>query len=236
MVTDKMQQTLTVETPSGHAALFDPAGLGAATREPADFESLERGARDGTILSFAARDETTVVRIVVDEELPATDQVIAAESRMTLRVPSGQLRAVDAGGIQEAVVIGGPSAAATAVAGCLPGDREGPRLAAPEVKADLRSAAGAVPVGFRNWLSTGTLLLAALTVIGFPVFLVGRGLDDGLVGVAGALGSGLLVLVPIWAVVVLLWRLPILRRVTRAAQPVAMAHPDALVVLERSGG
>ena len=102
-----------------------------------------------------------------------------------------------------------------------------------DAEAQLRRAAGTVPVAVRDGLGLGTFFLALLTLIGLPVFLVGRILDDGLIDALGASGPGLAVLAGLWLVVLIAWRLPVVRRVDRADEEIARQYPDLVISLTR---
>lgn len=232
-----MQWTGTVLTRSGYAALFERAVPGDAG-EP-DLELLQMASARGDLLFWPALDDETTIHLLVDEPVPARMARRGhVEARMTLGVPSGQLRLADPTALAERggrLSPAGP--AAHAVIAVEPGRYATTVLIldwpAAEVDRELRRRAGGLAVGIRDALGLGTFFLGALTLVGLPVFLVGRALDDGLAGALASLGFAGLVLVPVWLLVFLAWRLPTVRAVDRADEAVAALHPDVVVSLER---
>jgi hypothetical protein len=228
-------RTFSLMTHSGHVVAFDPAAVVLRGQEP-DLETLEAGTADGSILSTPALDDETMVQVLVDEPWPRSpDDVAEPETEMVLRVPSGRLWIADPAYLHprerpiEVPPVAGRQLAVT------PGHyRAAAYLLEPrprEVEAQLRRAAGRLPVAARDALGMGTFLLGLVTVIGLPVYLLGRILEDGLAGAVDGFGLGLAVLAPLWLVVVVAWRLPLLRRVDRADEEVARAYPDVVIAL-----
>jgi hypothetical protein len=236
-----VQRTFSVLTHSGHVVAFDPAAVVLSGEEPPDLEALEAAAADKSILSLPALDDETMVQVLVDEVLPESLAAVDIEAEMELRIPSGQLWIADPTYLharQRPVPV-------PEVAGRLldltPGDYRATAYlleARPgEIDAQLRRAAGTLPVALRDGLGIGTFFLGVLTVIGLPVFLFGRVLDGGLAGVVDGLGLGLAVLVPLWLALLVAWRLPVLKRVDRADKDIARRHPDVVIALtHRSRG
>jgi hypothetical protein len=230
-----VQRTFSVSTHSGYVVAFDPAAVVLPGDEPPDLEALEAGAADRSIFSSPAFDDETMVRVLVDEVLPESLATVDVEAEMELRIPSGQLWIADPSYLharQRPVLV--PEAAGHLL-DLTPGDYRATAYlleARPgEIDAQLRRAAGMLPVALRDGLGIGTFFLGVLTVIGLPVFLIGRVLDDGLAGVVDGIGLGLAVLVLLWLVVLVAWRLPVLKRVDRADEDVARRHPDLVIAL-----
>lgn len=223
-----MKSTTSVLSYSGHAVLYDPAALEAGDREPS-IEDLETAMAGGRLLLFPALDDETIVTLVVDEPLPdALASLGSVEARATIQVPGGRLLLGDPG------TLPAPPAQGIAVE---PGRYSATALLiqwpAREVESDLRRKAGRRSVAVRDILGLATFTLGVLTVVGLPVFLIGRAIDDGLAGVAGTLVLAGAVLLPLWLLVILAFRLPVVRRVDRIDAAVARSHPDAAVVLHR---
>lgn len=229
-------------THSGYVVTFDPAALVSRGDETPDLESIETGVADGSILSSPALDDQTMVRVLVDEPLPESLSTVGEpEAEMELRVPSGQLWIADPAYLhtrdrpvrvpgtagQRLDVTPGAYRAAVYLLESRRGDMD----------AQLRRAAGTLPVAVRDGLGIGTFFLAVLTVVGLPVYLIGRILGDGLAGAVDGLGLGLAVLALLWLAVLVAWRLPVLRRVDRADEDIAREYPDLVIALsQRSGG
>jgi hypothetical protein len=233
-----MQWTFSLVTHSGHVVAFDPAAVVLGTEALPDLETLEAGVADGSILSAPALDDETMVRVLVDEPV-AGSMTSATEpaSEMVLRAPSGRLWVADPAYLHtQARPVAVPQTAGQRL-DVVPGDyRASAHLLEPErneVDARLRRAVGTLPLALRDVLGMGTFLLGALTVVGLPVYLVGRALEGGLVGAVDGLLLGLVVLAPLWLVVLVAWRLPIVRRVGRADEAIARRYPDMVITLKR---
>ena len=231
-----VQRTFSVVTHSGYVVAFDPAVVVLRRDEPPDLDTLETGAASGSILWSPALDDETMVMVLVDEPLPASLAAVAEpEAEVGLRVPSGQLWIADPAYLhtrERPVAV--PRDAGQPLDVPPGGYRATAYLLEPEpsdVDARLRHAAGTLPVAVRDVLGIGSFFLAMVTVIGLPVYLVGRFLDGGLAGAVDGLGAGLAVLAPLWLVVVVAWRLPLLRRVDRADAEIARQHPDLVIAL-----
>jgi len=90
-----MQWSGPIQTLSGFGVLFDPSVV--SLRQPADAETLEAMAADGSVLSWPALGEEIIVTVIVDQELPARLAAVASrEAGAILRVPSGAAWLADA--------------------------------------------------------------------------------------------------------------------------------------------
>lgn len=234
-----MQITRPIVTHSGYAVLFDPGAVQLEGRE-ADLEFLQQSAAEGATLFWPALDDETTILVLVGEPLPVAFASAPVESSMQLRVPSGVLWLTDPAYLHERE----PSAPIPETAGVRLEVNPGRYAAtvrvldwpAPKLDSELRRAAGTVATAIRDGLGMFTCLLGAATLIGLPVFLLGRALDAGLAGVGEGLGLALPILVPLWIVVVLLARSPLVRRVDRADAALALRYPDAVVELQLQPG
>jgi hypothetical protein len=181
-----------------------------------------------------------MVQVLVDERLPDSLAANAhLEAEMQLRVPGGRLWVADPAYLhthERPVPV--PEDAGQRL-DVTPGDyRASAFLLDPqsnEMEAQLRRTAGTLPVAVRDVLGIVTFFLGVLTVIGLPVYLIGRALDGGLAGAGDGLGLGLAILVPLWLVVLVAWRLPVVRRVDRADEQVARKYPDLVIGLAHLG-
>jgi hypothetical protein len=227
---------ISIHSHAGYGVAFDPGAVTLPIAELVDLETLQVAAAAGTVAFWPAVDEETLVSVLVDEPLPAEfARVAIPESRGELDVRTGSLWIADPAYLHtpdrplEVPPISGRRLAVR------PGRYrvESHVLSWPprQVDDELRRSVGPVPVAVRDGLGLGTFFLAMLTVIGLPVYTIGRMLDDGLGGAGEALAMGAAVLVPIWIVVILAWRLPVLRAVNRADAAVADRHPDIVVAL-----
>jgi hypothetical protein len=229
--------TFAVVTHSGHVVVFDPAAVVLPETRPPDLETLQAGAAQGSILWSHALDDETMVRVLVDQPLPGRLPIAAVtEFEQELRVPSGRLWVADPTYLHpQQRPISVPEEAGRQLT-VPPGTyRATIRLLEPQgvdMDRELRRTVGRLPVALRDGLGFATFLLAALTVIGLPVYLLGRAIDGGLSGVLDGLVVGLSILAPLWLVVLVGWRLPVLRRVDRADEDIARRHPDLVVTLE----
>lgn len=233
-----MRTTTSLITHSGYALLFDPAALAAAPADQLDLEFLEHASQQGTLLFWPAMDDETFVHVLVDEPLPEREAHVATvEHQMALSVPSGRLWLVDPAYLGEAAHRELAAPGAGAAIRLRPGRHEATALVLDwpvrDVDSELRRAAGRVPVAIRDALALITFFVGAVTLIGVPVFAIGRALDDGVEGLLGALGMAAIVLLPLWVVILVGWRLSIVRRVTGVDEKIARRHPDAVVTLAR---
>jgi hypothetical protein len=234
-----VQITRSIVTHSGYAVLFDPGAVQLEGRE-ADLEVLQQNADRGATLFWPAFDDETTILVLVDEPLPVEIASAQIEASMQLHVPSGVLWLTDPAHLHERE----PSAPIPETAGVRLDVSPGRYTATVRVldwphadlDSELRRAAGTVATAIRDGLGMFTFLLGAATVIGLPVFLLGRALDAGLAGVGEGLGLALPILVPLWIGVVLLARSPLVRRVDRADAALALRHPDAVVELRLQPG
>lgn len=231
-----MRTTTSLITHSGYAVLFDPAALASAPADQLDLEFLEGASRQGMLLFWPAMNDETLVHLLVDEPLPKRGAHVATvEHQMALSVPSGRLWLVDPAYLGEAAHREAPEAGAAIRV--RPGRYEATALVLDwpvrDVDSELRRAAGTVPVAIRDALALITLFVGAVTLIGVPVFAIGRALDAGVEGLLGALGMAAIVLLPLWMVILVGWRLPIVRHVTGIDEQIARRHPDAVVTLAR---
>jgi hypothetical protein len=233
-----MKRTSTILTHSGYAVLFDPGAVSLLRPEEPDYETLEEGGRAGTLLYWPVSDEENTIQVVVDEAAPepfvASGEVVG---RSVLRVPLGTLYLTDPAYLHSAdqpKVIPGKAGGRLKVD---PGEYDATVLAldwpAEAYERAVIATVGATWVRVRDILGIASFLLALLTLIALPVVLIGRFLEYGIGGALFSLSYAAVALVPIWVIVVLLWRLPQLRNVDRVDRRVALRHPDTVVVLTR---
>jgi hypothetical protein len=174
------------------------------------------------------------VRVLTGTAMPPAMARVATEvASGMLDAPSGTLRIVDAADLDAAK----PDPAQPPAMQVEPGAYRASAWLldwpTDSYDAALRRSAGRVATAARDGLGLFTFLLAAATLIGLPVFLVGRALEGGIAATAAAIPAAAVVLIPLWVVVVIGWRLPAMRRVAAADVSTARRFPDAVLLLDR---
>lgn len=230
-----MRETHAVTTYSGYIVLFDPAAIRLERPDEPDYETLEQGEEAGSLLFWAASEEHVAIQLAVDEDVSEELTARAAdEKRAIVTFPSGRLWLTDPAFMHSERE---PKSVAEGAGPILisPGTYEGRVFMLswpPQVhERYLKQVSGRLPVFVRDLLAMVAFLLAAATFIALPVFLIGRALDDGLAGVARTLPFAAAVFIPLWVIVIGIWRLPVLVAVDRADQEFAVQHPDAVIQL-----
>lgn len=231
-----MQSAMRLTTRSGYGVLYDPAAL-AGTPARWDLELLQTNASQGSLAFWPSIDDECVV-LVLDDQLPGELRRVAhLHDRTTLRIRSGHLRLADAAELDQArtpdrhaprprevTVEVAPATYAATVWLLDWSDREYDEA--------LRRSVGGTAIAARDAIAWLAMIVGVLTVIGMPIFLIGRVLDAGLAGLLQAATLSGAVLVPLWIAVLVGLRLPIVRRTDRADAAIELAHPDVVIQLD----
>jgi hypothetical protein len=217
---------------SGYVVVTD---AGASPQpDGSDLEALQQAGERRQLLYWPAIDDEVEVRVLTGTTMPPAMARVATEvASGMLDAPSGTLRIVDAADLDAAK----PDPAQPPAMQVEPGAYRASAWLldwpTDSYDAALRRSAGRVATAARDGLGLFTFLLAAATLIGLPVFLVGRALEGGIAATAAAIPAAAVVLIPLWVVVVIGWRLPAMRRVAAADVSTARRFPDAVLLLDR---
>jgi hypothetical protein len=218
---------------SGYVVVTD---AGASPHpDGSDLEALQRAGEQRQLLYWPAIDDEVEVRVLPGTTMPPAMARVATEvASGLLDAPTGTLRFVDAADLVAAEPASAqPPPAVQVEPGAYRASAWLLDWPTDAYDAALRRSAGRVATAARDGLGLFTFLLAAATLIGLPVFLVGRALEGGIAATAAAIPAAAVLLIPLWVVVVVGWRLPAMRRVAAADASTARRFPDAVLLLDR---